>query len=306
VSAARSSTATGTTATADTRAPARRGRFAPTPSGLLHKGSLLAAVASWLDARAEGCAWLVRMEDLDTPRVLPGMADAILATLERFGMHPDGPVLFQSTRTAAYRQALQSLIDSRRAYACRCSRGERTGAGSCRCRELRLDGRDCAWRLSIDAPMLSFEDAIQGPCAHATAMLGDPVLFRRDGVAAYQLAAVVDDAFQGITDVVRGADLLESTAWQVAIGAALGLPRPRYAHVPVLTEPGGAKLAKSRRSLPLEGLDPQATLAETLHLLGISLPEELKAAPVSDMLHWSVPHWSPVRMTGIRALALPH
>ncbi|HWL61635.1 MAG TPA: tRNA glutamyl-Q(34) synthetase GluQRS [Steroidobacteraceae bacterium] len=306
MNAARSSTATGTTATASTGAAARRGRFAPTPSGLLHKGSLLAAVASWLDARAQGHAWLVRMEDLDTPRVVPGMADAILATLDRFGLHPDGPVLFQSTRTAAYREALQSLIDAGRAYACRCRRGERTGAGSCRCRGLALDGSDCAWRLHIDSPMLAFEDAIQGPCSYATAVLGDPVLFRRDGIAAYQLAVVVDDAFQGITDVVRGADLLESTAWQVAVGAALGLPQPHYAHVPVLTEPGGAKLAKSRRSLPLDGLDPQPALAEILSLLGISLPEELKAAPVSDMLHWSVPHWSPVRMTGIRAMALPN
>jgi len=306
VNAARSSTATGTTATASRAAPARRGRFAPTPSGLLHQGSLLAAVASWLDARAHGGTWLVRMDDLDRPRVVPGMADAVLATLERFGLHPDGPVLFQSTRTAAYHDALQSLIDTGRAYACRCSRGERTGAGSCRCRSLALDGSDCAWRLHIHSPALTFEDAIQGPCAFATAVLGDPVLFRRDGMAAYQLAVVVDDAFQGITDVVRGADLLESTVWQVAVGAALGLPQPRYAHVPVLTEPGGAKLAKSRRSLPLDGLDPRPALAESLRLLGIYLPEELKAAPVSDMLHWSVPHWSPVRMTGIRAMALPN
>ncbi len=306
MNAARSSTATGTTATASTAAPARRGRFAPTPSGLLHKGSLLAAVASWLDARAQGGAWLVRMEDLDTPRVVPGMADAILATLARFGLHADEPVLYQSTRAAAYREALQGLIESGRAYPCRCSRGERTGAGSCRCRVLGLDGGDCAWRLHIDAPELTFQDDIQGACSFATDRLGDPVLFRRDGIAAYQLAVVVDDAFQRITDVVRGADLLESTAWQVAIGAALGLPQPRFAHVPVLTEPGGAKLAKSRHALPLDGLDAQAALADTLLLLGIALPEELKAAPVSDMLHWSVPHWRPVRVTGIRAMALPN
>src|SRR5690606_17547399 len=117
-------------------------------------------------------------EDLDAPRAIPGMADAILATLDRFGLHPDEPVHFQSTRTAAYREALQSLIDSGRAYACRCSRGERAGAGSCRCRSLALDGSDCAWRLRIDVPGLDFGDDIQGPCHYATAVLGDPILFR--------------------------------------------------------------------------------------------------------------------------------
>lgn len=246
------------------------------------------------------------MEDLDAPRSVPGAADAILTTLARFGLESDEPVLFQSTRSAAYAEALRCLAEAGRAYRCVCSRGERTGAGSCRCRTLALTGTDCAWRLRLDTPRLMFEDAIQGHCEYATSVLGDPVLFRRDGLAAYQLAVVVDDAFQRITDVVRGADLLESTAWQVAILEALGMPRPRYAHIPLLTEPDGTKLAKSRRSLPLATLDAGATLAETLQLLGIALPPELKAASVSDMLHWSVPHWYPVRMTGNRAVALPN
>jgi glutamyl-Q tRNA(Asp) synthetase len=301
----KSSTATGTTATARARPP-YRGRFAPTPSGLLHQGSLLAAAASWLDARAHGGTWLVRMEDLDTPRIQPGAADAILATLSRFGMESDEPVLFQSARAAAYRKALHALTAAGCTYRCSCSRGERRGAGPCRCREQIITAADSALRLRLAGEMLAFDDGIQGLCRYGTRLLGDPILFRRDGVAAYQLAVVVDDAFQGITDVVRGADLLQSTAWQVAVYAALGLPPPRHAHVPLLTEADGSKLAKSRRSLPLDALEPASALAKTLELLGISLPKELKAAPVSDMLHWSVQHWSPVRMAGIRAIALPN
>ncbi len=299
----KSSTATATTATADPRAP-RRGRFAPSPNGLLHQGSLLAAVASWLDARANGGAWLVRIEDLDPPRVVPGAAAAVLATLARFGMVPDEPVLYQSTRTQAYHDALQRLIHAGLAYRCGCPRGERS-ASRCRCRDLGTAGAGRLWRLRLGDAPLRFEDAIQGPCGYAPSLVGDPVLFRSDGIPAYQLAVVVDDAFQRITDVVRGADLLESTAWQVAILDALGLPRPRYAHAPVLTEPDGSKLAKSRRSVPLDDMDPAPTLLRTLGYLGISVPAELNAAPVSDMLHWSVQDWSPARIRGCSAIALP-
>ncbi len=300
----KSSTATGTTATADAARAPYRGRFAPSPNGLLHKGSLLAAVASWLDARAHQGRWLIRIEDLDLPRVQPGADRALLETLARFGMVADEtPLLYQSTRAHAYRVALDSLVDQGLAYFCVCPRGGRTARCSCRARELR--GEDGVWRLRLgDAPIV-FEDAIQGRCSYAPTLIGDPVLFRRDGYAAYQLAVVVDDAFQGITDVVRGADLLESTAWQVALIAALGLPQPRYTHVPLLTEPDGSKLAKSRRSLPLAALETVPTLTRTLSLLEISLPEELKAAPVSDMLHWSVQDWNPMKLRGKRFIALP-
>lgn len=300
----KSSTATATTATADPQAPPSRGRFAPSPNGLLHQGSLLAAVASWLAARATGGTWLVRIDDLDPPRVVPGAAAAMLATLARFGLESDEPVLYQSTRSEAYREALQALISAGLAYRCACPRAERATT-RCRCRDLALQGESLVWRLRLGDAPIRFTDGIQGPCSHAPGELGDPVLFRRDGIAAYQLAVVVDDAFQRITEVVRGADLLESTAWQVAISAALGLPPLRYMHVPLLTEPDGSKLAKSRRSVPLEGLDPPATLARILGLLGISLPAELKAAPVSDMLHWSVQDWCPVRIRGRRTIALP-
>lgn len=299
----KSSTATATTATADAAAPAC-GRFAPSPNGLLHQGSLLAAVASWLDARARRGTWLIRIEDIDRARVVPGAAEAMLATLARFGLESDAPVLHQSTRSAAYSTALRQLRDAGRAYRCICSRSER-GSAVCGCRDLPLAGEDCAWRLRLRTREIAFDDGIQGHCVHDMAAIGDPVLVRRDGVAAYQLAVVVDDAAQRVTHVVRGADLLESTAWQLAIAAALELPPPRYLHVPLLTEPDGNKLAKSRRSLPLDALDPSSTLPRILACLGISLPPALKAAPVSDMLHWSVQNWRPERIRGIRAIALP-
>jgi glutamyl-Q tRNA(Asp) synthetase len=285
---------------------AYRGRFAPSPTGLLHQGSLFAALASWLDARAAGGAWLLRMEDLDRPRVVPGAAEAILASLARLGLVPDGQVACQSTRAAAYHEALQGLAERGLAYRCRCSRSDVQGPYAGHCRDLGITDPDSAWRLRLDAfPTLAFEDRIQGPMSWQAAELGDPVLFRRDGIAAYQLAVVVDDAWQGITDVVRGADLLESTGWQLAIGAALGLARPRYAHVPLLTEAGGAKLAKSRRSLPLDALQPVPLLLQTLGLLGLPMATVPRNAPASDILMWAVQHWMPGRLAGIRTLPLP-
>src|SRR5690606_22792753 len=196
--AVKSSTATATTATADPQAP-RLGRFAPSPNGLLHKGSLLTAVASWLDARVRGGAWLVRIEDLDPPRVVPGAAAAILATLARFGLESDQPVLYQSTRGGAYRAALQTLIDAGLAYRCACPRAGRATV-RCRCRDLALSGDEMVWRLRLGDAPIRFVDRLQGSFSHSPAELGDPVLFRRDGIAAYQLAVVVDDAFQGSTD----------------------------------------------------------------------------------------------------------
>lgn len=303
----KSSTGTGTTATASAgAAPPYRGRFAPSPTGPLHQGSLLAAVASWLDARAHGGIWLIRMEDLDGPRVVPGAADAILDTLARFGLESDEPVLHQSTRTAGYRSALESLAARGLAYRCRCSRSEIQGRYDGRCRDLGITDPDTAWRLRLNPDAtIAFPDVIQGHLEFPVADLGDPVLVRRDGLAAYQLAVVVDDAFQGITDVVRGADLLDSTAWQIALARALELPVPTFAHVPLLTEPDGQKLAKSRRSLPIAGMAPTQVLAATLVLLGLPLTSQLKAAPVSDILHWAVQHWSPQAMAGIRTVPLP-
>jgi glutamyl-Q tRNA(Asp) synthetase len=245
------------------------------------------------------------MEDPDAPRNVPGAAADILATLARFGLVSDEPVLYQSTRAEAYATALQSLAARGVAYRCRCSRSELQGVYDGRCRDLGITDPDSAWRLRLPQGVLAFEDRIQGHVAFDAAGLGDPVLVRRDGIAAYQLAVVVDDAFQRITDVVRGADLLESTAWQVALARALGLPVPCYAHVPLLTEPDGSKLAKSRSSRTVADRDPAALLVGTLALLGLAVPFELKAAAGSDILQWAVQHWRPQAVAGIRAVPLP-
>ena len=246
------------------------------------------------------------MEDLDGPRAVPGAAADILATLASFELVSDEPVLYQSTRAADYHAALDLLAARGLAYRCRCARSEIHGPYDGRCRDLAITDADSAWRLRLDADAtLAFEDRIQGHVEFTAAGVGDPVLMRRDGLAAYQLAVVVDDAFQGITHVVRGADLLDSTAWQIAIAQALGLQVPDFAHVPLLTEPAGQKLAKSRRSLPIAGMQPAPLLSAVLALLGLPLTSELKAAPVSDILHWAVQHWRPQVMAGIRVVPLP-
>jgi glutamyl-Q tRNA(Asp) synthetase len=242
------------------------------------------------------------MEDLDGPREVPGAADDILATLARFGLESDEPVLYQSTRAAAYAAALRQLADSGLAYRCRCSRSELHGPYDGRCRDLGITDPDSAWRLRLEpGTVLAFEDRIQGHCEFTAASLGDPVLVRRDGLAAYQLAVVIDDAFQGITDVVRGADLLESTAWQIALAHALGLPVPSYAHIPLLTEPGGEKLAKSRRSLSIATVDPLQALACALGVLGCPPSPGRNTAEGRDMLLDAVQHWRPQGVVGVRA-----
>jgi glutamyl-Q tRNA(Asp) synthetase len=299
----RSNTAIGTTATADHKAPCR-GRFAPSPTGLLHRGSLLAALASFLDARVHGGAWLIRMEDLDTPRNVPGAADTILQTLAHLGLGSDEPVLWQSARREHYRTALQQLADSGHAYRCNCSRSDEPGVYSGRCRDRNVNDPQAAWRFRMTADV-AFEDLIQGRQRFAPDRIGDPVIFRRDGTPAYQLAVVVDDAAQQITHVMRGADLLDSTAWQLAIGQALGLPAPAYAHVPLLLEADGGKLAKSRRSLPLDTLRPGPALFEALQLLRQEPPSGLQAAPVSEILAWAIAAWRPERLTGQLTIRLP-
>ncbi|MEO8315993.1 MAG: tRNA glutamyl-Q(34) synthetase GluQRS [Pseudomonadota bacterium] len=299
----KNSTATGTTATASIPAP-YRGRFAPSPTGLLHTGSLVAALASWLDARSRGGTWLIRMEDLDTPRVVPGAADAILDTLAAFGLESDEPVLYQSTRHEAYHTALQQLDARHRAYRCSCSRSDVQGAYSGHCRDLKLHTPDSAWRLRLDSGQIEFVDGLQGDCSASTTMLGDPIIFRRDGIAAYQLAVVVDDAMQGITHVVRGADLLDSTCWQIAIANALDLPVLQYAHLPLVTEPDGSKLAKSRRSLPLDPCNAPTLLVEALSLLLQQPSEGLTTATGRDILRWAAENWRPERLAGIREIRL--
>jgi glutamyl-Q tRNA(Asp) synthetase len=300
----KSSTGTGTTATADSRP--YRGRFAPSPTGRLHRGSLVAALASFLDARAQSGTWLVRIEDLDAARNQPGVDQSILDTLASLDMRSDEPVVHQSTRLERYSAALETLRRTDRVYRCTCSRSETGGACSGRCRDHGAGGGPAAWRLRFDAgDAVTFHDRVLGDLTYTCSELGDPVVFRRDGVPAYQLAVVVDDAAQGVTDVVRGADLVDSTAWQIRIAAALGLHIPRFAHVPLVVEPDGSKLSKSRQSLPITGLDPTATLLQSLRLLRQQLPSDLQGAVPAAILAWAVRHWDITRLAGLRTVALP-
>ena len=285
-------------------APRYRGRFAPSPTGPLHFGSLVAAVGSYLDARAQGGAWLVRMEDVDTPRNVPGAAEDILATLAAFGFEWDGPVLWQSTRFAAYAEALQGLVDAGLAYGCACSRKEIADSAvrpaidgglayPGTCRNGVPPGRSArAWRLRVDDAELAFEDRIQGRIIqHLQRDVGDFVLHRADGLFAYQLAVTVDDAFQGITDVVRGADLLASTPRQIGLQRALGVATPRYAHLPVAANAAGEKLSKQTRAPALSREAPGAHLVAALQFLGQPVEAALVRAPLPEIWAWALAHW---------------
>jgi len=312
VNAARSSTATATTGTAS--APAPCGRFAPTPSGPLHLGSLLAATASYLSARHAGGRWLLRIDDLDRDRCVPGLSDEFQAILTCFGFEWDGNVVFQSGRAGAYREALAAIAALEQSYACRCSRSELSTAQVTEpgsepvypgtCREDPSAGRvPHAQRFALDPgqPAVEFEDAFQGHCRQdCLREAGDFVIRRRDGQAAYHLATVVDDAAQMINDVVRGADLLSSTPRQILLQRTLGLPTPRYGHVPLLTEPDGRKLAKSRRAVPLAANAASRQLWQALAWLEQAPPPELAAAPVKSIWDWAIPNWRPERLKGRR------
>ncbi|MFZ0549232.1 MAG: tRNA glutamyl-Q(34) synthetase GluQRS [Steroidobacteraceae bacterium] len=271
------------------------GRFAPSPTGSLHLGSLLAAVGSYLEARSRGGRWLVRMEDLDRARIVPGSAAKILRTLEAFGLGWDGEVEYQSHRTHLYAEALESLRAGGLTFECSCSRRELATEESGypgTCREGPRRPGATATRLRVDeTATIAFDDRFQGPIALPMDKLGDVIVRRRDGVFPYQLAVVVDDALQRVTDVVRGADLLESTGWQIALQRALRLPTPRYAHLPLLLERSGEKLSKSRRSVALDVRRAGGELLNTLRLLGLSPPAELAGAAPATLLKWATACW---------------
>jgi glutamyl-Q tRNA(Asp) synthetase len=239
------------------------GRFAPSPTGPLHWGSVLAAVGSWLHARHHGGQWRVRIEDLDPPRERPGAAQAQLATLARLGLHPDGEVVFQSHRHARYRDALDRLLAAGHAFPCLCSRADLAAAGGVHRACVPVpDGarRTRSFRLRVADGTLGFDDPVHGRVDQDLRRdVGDVVLRRADGLWAYQLAVVVDDAAQGITHVVRGADLLDSTPRQMALQRALGLPTPAYLHLPLWRDADGRKLSKSEGA---DGVDDVA--AETV------------------------------------------
>ncbi len=279
--------------------PPYRGRFAPTPSGPLHFGSLLAAMASYLDAGANGGEWLVRIEDVDPPRIVPGAADRILHTLELYGFQWHGPVMYQSRRGVAYRAALAELSRLGLVYRCVCSRkalleNARRGVDGLVypgvCRALNLATRQAALRFRAPAGRVIFADAIQGrvACDLATEC-GDFVLQRADGVYGYQLAVVVDDAEQGISHIMRGADLLTSTPRQIALQQALGLPSIRYAHLPVALDRHGDKLSKQTLATAIDDRQPLPALKLAARFLGLAPPVDL--AGLDEFWHWAVAAW---------------
>jgi glutamyl-Q tRNA(Asp) synthetase len=270
------------------------GRFAPSPTGPLHFGSLVAALASWLDARHAGGRWLVRMEDLDKPRVMPGAADDILRQLEQFGLQWDGDVEYQSARDALYGTALTQL--RRDTYPCACTRkeledsalaldGSRIYPGICR-HGLPPGKAARSLRVRTDSDPIRFVDRIQGEITQSVEReVGDFVLQRADGVYAYQLSVVVDDAAQGVTDVVRGADLLDSTARQIHLQRLLGLVTPRYAHVPVAANAAGEKLSKQTSAATARADD----IASALRFLGMQPPAGLTPP---ELLRWAKENWT--------------
>lgn len=252
-----------------------RGRFAPSPTGRLHLGSLLAALGSWLRARAANGRWLVRIEDIDPPREVPGSADSILRTLHACGLEPDEPPLYQSARLDAYEIAFQYLKDTGAVFPCWCSRSDLAAlAGVHRgaCVAPPDPHRAPAWRVRVDDAVIEFADGLQGRQRWKLADGGDFVVRRADGLFAYQLACAVDDAAQGITEVVRGADLLDSTPRQIFLLHLLGLREPAYLHLPVLLDSSGAKLAKSEGSAAVDADGPLPALRTALKLLGIPDP----------------------------------
>jgi glutamyl-Q tRNA(Asp) synthetase len=285
---------------------AAAGRFAPSPTGDLHFGSLLAAVASFAQARASGGQWLVRIEDIDPPRTVSGSAERMLADLERFGLRSDRPVLYQGQRTAAYRNALQQLLNRGLAYWCGCSRAELPESGvypgTCR-HGLPPGKRPRAVRLVVPREPVCFTDLVQGEVSeHLQETAGDFVIWRADDLPAYQLAVVVDDAFQGVTEVVRGADLLDSTGRQIHLQRCLGLATPAYAHHPVAVGTDGRKLSKRFASDPLLTSSPARTLQEALRFLGQPCPGGLRLAAA---WRWTLDNWDLSRVPRLREIPWP-
>jgi len=270
----------------------RIGRFAPSPTGDLHFGSLVAAVASYLQAKSAGGHWLIRVEDIDPPREVPGSADRILEDLQRFGMQPDQPVLYQSKRSDAYELAITDLLDQGQAYWCGCSRSELPASGIYpgTCSNGLPKGKSPrSVRLRVSDVAVSFTDLVQGQVEeNLRKLVGDFVIKRADGLAAYQLAVVVDDAFQGVTEVVRGADLLGSTARQIHLQNCLGLATPVYAHHPVAVGSDGTKLSKRFGSDPVASSSPAQALEMALRFLGQPCPEGLSD---KELMAWALSNW---------------
>ena len=288
------------------------GRFAPSPTGPLHFGSLLAAAASYLQARRRRGRWLLRIEDIDPPREQPGAARRIVEALERYGFEWDGPVIHQSDSQQAHAAALKRLLDEGHAYRCGCSRNDLADAprgalgiiypGTCR---KGCTADETAVRVRTDNSAIRFVDGLQG--THEERLeseSGDFIVWRRDGLVAYHLAVVVDDYEQGITEIVRGIDLMDSTCRQIWLQRLLGFPTPDYLHIPVATHPDGHKLSKATGAAAVPLGRPQAVLAQVLQALGQRPPAELRDATLSDVWSWAIENWRIEAVAGKSQIAV--
>lgn len=279
------------------------GRFAPSPTGPLHFGSLVAAVASYCDARSRGGKWLLRIEDVDTTRCVEGASEEIIRALGRYGFSWDEEIIYQSQRSDVYQQALDLLRHQHLAYPCICSRKEiadsstRQGIegaiypGTCRQSPVK-PGMPAAWRLKAENEVIAFDDVLQGHQQHNMATdIGDFVIKRADGLFSYQLAVVIDDALQGVTHVVRGADLLDSATRQITLQKLLGYPTPVYAHIPLVMNHNGQKLSKQNlaQALPMDNI--KSVLIEALRFLQQPLPDNIHTFQLDDIWKWAHSHW---------------
>lgn len=279
-----------------------RGRFAPSPTGPLHFGSMVSAVASYLQAKSRNGSWLVRIEDIDPPREVPGSTESILRTLEQHGLVWDEPVLYQSKHFDRYQQTLDKLREQSRLYNCQCSRktisasqqslGISVYPGTCRALAIESSNKT-ATRVIVEDITISFNDCIQGEYQQELVVdVGDFVLRRADGLVAYQLAVVVDDAFQQITEVVRGSDLLDNTPRQILLQQYLSYASPDYAHHPVATNSAGEKLSKQTFARPVDNRNPLTNIRKVLDFLGQNPPPVKEFSTLDDLWDWAIRHWN--------------
>lgn len=276
--------------------PSYIGRFAPSPTGPLHFGSLLTALASWCEARAAKGQWLLRIEDVDVVRTQLGAAEQIIRTLEHYGLWWDGEIVYQSQRTERYQAALQQLQQQNNIFWCTCSRAELAQTQSAiytgHCRAHHQYRAQAAARLRVNKTIIDFDDSVFGHISESVAeTVGDFVIFRRDGLFAYQLAVVVDDAEQGITHIVRGADLLDNTSRQIYLQQRLALTTPAYAHIPLVVNDKGEKLSKQTGASALAWENPSHYLWQALTLLGQDPADALQSEDCATILTWAVSHW---------------
>lgn len=280
------------------------GRFAPSPTGALHLGTVTAAAASFLHARQAGGEWLLRIEDIDPPREIPGAADAILRGLESLGLTWDREVDYQRKRLPLFESRANELLQRGAAFRCSCSRrdiGKLTGSNRYpgTCRERQPGPEDTAIRLRVEPGHLAFRDQLCGESGKDIhALDGDFVIQRRDGLPAYHLAVVIDDAAAGVTDIVRGADLLDSTPLHIALQQALGLPVPRYWHLPLVIDTDGNKLSKSSGAAEIDPTEPGETACRALELLGHPPPADLHSAKPGEIWGWAIDNFSIHRLAG--------